>query len=249
MPPQGDPSERATIGTLLSLVTHDLRNPLSVLLTNLGYLDSVLAQGDIAEARTVLADLGMACDALARYLSNLDLLGADLAVRPLSPSRTTVHALLSTAIQRAAVAFEQQDVGTTLVIADDCPDLLLDAELAIRGIENILANAAVFAPRGSNVTLEAKNLRGERVRISVSDDGPSLPTEHRQLAFRADGQETMHRDASSRYGRGLGLLAAGIAARRLGGTIHAPVVATGCRFDVELPVGPPESIFLIISNA
>lgn len=237
------PSVERTMGALLSLVTHDLRNPLSVLLTNIGYLDSVLAQGDVEEARTVLADLGIACDALTRYISNLDALAASLSSRPLAVGRASVASLVASAVEAAKVPLEQQSLEVIMDIEAGCPDVLVDADLAARGLENLLANAAVFAPRGSRVHVGAAPVALERVRFTVSDRGPALPPGHRVWAFREEGQEILQREASSRYGRGLGLLTVGIVARRLGGSIDAPDAgAEGCRFELELPTAPPDSL-------
>jgi two-component system, OmpR family, sensor histidine kinase KdpD len=232
----------STLGALLSLATHDLRNPLSVLLTNLGYLESVLATGDLVECRAVLADLGIACDSLSRYLSNLDVLGGDLSSRPLTRSRTPVLGLVQSSVERVRLALDQQSLQVAWEVPPDCPDLYVDSELAARGLENLLANAATFAPRGTVVRLEASVLAGaELVRLSLLDEGSPLPHEHRELAFRADGQELLHREAASRYGRGLGLLIAGIVADRLGGAVSAPPVTRGSRFDLDFPVAPPDS--------
>lgn len=231
-----------TVGGLLSLATHDLRNPLSVLLTNLGYLESVVTMGDVEECQAVLADLGIACDALARYLSNLDVLGGNLSARPLLRARTSVRGLVQGSVARVQIALIQQCLRVQVDVDADCPDVVVDSDLASRGLENLLANAAVFAPRDSVVRVHASALPGgDFVRLSIFDDGAPVPPQHRPLAFQAAGQELLHRDAASRYGRGLGLLVAGIVAERLGGAVAATTNGDTACFVLDLPVAPPDS--------
>ncbi|MBM4364480.1 MAG: HAMP domain-containing histidine kinase, partial [Deltaproteobacteria bacterium] len=65
------------MGELLALVAHDLRNPLSALHSNLGFLRSVLDDAD-PDAREAIDDGLVSCDGLAQIIDNLDLLAGAL---------------------------------------------------------------------------------------------------------------------------------------------------------------------------
>src|SRR5262245_13794222 len=62
------------IGELIGLLAHDLRNPLSALHSNLGYLEAVLPS-DEGEAREAVEDGVVSCDGLSHVIDNVDLLG------------------------------------------------------------------------------------------------------------------------------------------------------------------------------
>src|SRR6186713_225154 len=65
----GETIESQLIGELLGLLAHDLRNPLSALHSNLGYLDTVLSSHD-DEAREAVEDGVVSCDGLSHVIDN-----------------------------------------------------------------------------------------------------------------------------------------------------------------------------------
>jgi signal transduction histidine kinase len=87
--------------------------------------------------------------------------------------------------------------GTPLIFGD--PDRLEQA------LQNVAANAIRHTPDGGTITLRAEPA-GDRVRITVADSGPGIPTEHLPHIFdrfyKADAARSGTRIAS---GSGLGL--------------------------------------------
>jgi signal transduction histidine kinase len=61
--------------------------------------------------------------------------------------------------------------------------------------------------------------QGEKIELCVHDQGMPLPEALRELAFTADGQlsEALHR---TRYGRGIGLYCAKVAASLCGAALQ-----------------------------
>lgn len=103
-------------------------------------------------------------------------------------------------------------------------------------LENLLVNALRYVPTGGTVTLSLEPARGaeeERLRLTVSDDGPGLPPENLPHIFdrfyRADA-------ARSTAGSGLGLAIVKEIVRRHGGEVRAENrQPTGAAIVVELP--------------
>ena len=92
--------ESELIGELLGLLAHDLRNPLSALHSNLGYLDTVLSSQD-EEAREAVEDGVVSCDGLSHVIDNVDLLGQVLrgGLR-VQKSPSPAAALIAGAVER-----------------------------------------------------------------------------------------------------------------------------------------------------
>ena len=66
---------------------------------------------------------------------------------------------------------------------NDAPVWVLGAELLLReALINLIDNAIRYAGRGAEVTVSV-HTEGERVRLSVRDNGPGLDAEQRQAAF------------------------------------------------------------------
>ena len=81
----------------------------------------------------------------------------------------------------------------------------LDIELFERAIANLVDNALKFCPAGSTVTLSARR-RGDRIEVSVADDGPGIPEADLPLLFDRFYQSRQSvAPATGDGGRGLGL--------------------------------------------
>lgn len=102
-------------------------------------------------------------------------------------------------------------------------------------IGNLLDNALRYCPPGSEVTVEVA-MAGDTATISVTDNGPGVPSEERERVF-----ERFHRLADSTVpGSGLGLAIVREVARAHGGQafMASGPDARGARVVVTLPRGP-----------
>ena len=123
------------------------------------------------------------------------------------------------------------------------PDLVLDADpdRLAQALRNLIDNAIAHtqAPAG-HVTLSVAVQPPDRVRFTVSDDGPGIPTEERERVFNRFHRTDSARDRDS-GGAGLGLAIVHAIAAAHGGTIGVADSTTGARLELELPGGSPQS--------
>jgi signal transduction histidine kinase len=115
------------------------------------------------------------------------------------------------------------------VVAD--PAKLQDA------LRNLLGNASNYSPEGSTITLGARR-KGDRMVITVSDEGPGIPEEDLTRVFerfyRVD--KARSRGPNDRGGTGLGLAIAKHLVELHGGTVSAANrPGGGAVLAVELP--------------
>jgi signal transduction histidine kinase len=230
--------ESQLIGELLGLLAHDLRNPLSALHSNLGYLDTVLSSQD-EEAREAVEDGVVSCDGLSHVIDNVDLLGQVLrgGLR-VQKSPSPVAALIAGAVERCQPAARSH--GLTLELDAKARQLHaavdVGRDLATRALTNLIRNSIQHAPPSSTVLVSASAEDG-RVFVQVRDSGTILTDEIRESAFTAEGQVAAKSRSNSRYSRGMGLYCARLAATLCGAEIR--VLGTpaggGNIFQLSLP--------------
>lgn len=201
---------------LLRTLSHDLRNPLAALVTNLEFAERVLTRTkvdpDLAEA---LADSVTACDVLQLIIANLDVvvngdkLDAGGVEQPLGP---ICHEVVSRCRGRA----RQKDVTLEIDDGGGTARGTFERSLFALAVENLLCNALQHAPTGSTARLVIRPEAGGGTRVCVLDRGGAVPESLRQLAVSRTGNTTRGRRAGTRYGRGGTLLAARQAARAMG---------------------------------
>lgn len=209
--------------SLVHMIVHDMRSPLSVLIANAYLLkQSLLKAGQtegVAEVELLLlagerlrhmAEDVLAMSRLEAGKLPLEIVSCDLAemmrgviesMRPLHPS--------------AQVSIE---AGSLAAIA-------CDEKLVLRVVENLLSNALKHSPLGQPVRIALSDAT-DRIRVTVSDDGPGVPIELRQKIFEKFGVVQASRGQRQRS-VGLGLALCRLAIEAHGGAIGVECGPTG----------------------
>lgn len=99
-----------------------------------------------------------------------------------------------------------------------------------RIVRTLLDNAAAYAP-GSVVVASASSV-GDELVLRITDDGPGVPTDERELVFESDVRGSTSAGTS---GTGLGLAGARKLARRAGGDLRVEATSPGASFALTLP--------------
>ncbi len=199
---------------LLSSVSHDLRTPLTSVLTAAAELrreiDNPLL--DVIESEALR---------LNRFVSNL----LDMARVEAGALRLRIEPVDLTDAVASAVADTRRSLeghAINLEVAPDLPLVSVDPQLFHHCLLNLLDNAGRYANPGSPITVRAQRNFGE-LTFSVLDEGPGLPPGREAEVF-----ETFRRlEGSDRSagGTGLGLAIVKGFAEAMGMT----VIATGRR--------------------
>lgn len=209
-----------TTAQLLALLAHDLRNPLSALHSNVGYLSAMLGGGDqdIVEA---LADARVSCDSLVMIIDNLELLGRVLGEAP-APGKTrlALAPVVDAVVQQHRGLAQSHGTSIELAAVDRGIQVDSNREMLSRALGNLICNAIQYSPTGSPISVKAMSSSGTCV-VSVSDRGPAFDQSLGELAFTAAGQSELKSASGGRYGRGLGLFAAQVAAAAAGAQVRA----------------------------
>ncbi len=205
----------AQLRELLHLMSHDLRNPLAAIVTNLEFakrlLSRVSVDPDLAES---IEDSVTACDVLRRIVANFDVIvkGRDVTV---TLQETEIGPTLMDVTRRCQDRAKQGGLSIRLDGINGGARTMVDRTLFSLALENLVSNSIQHAPRGSTITVKLVNGDGN-ADVIIADEGPSVPENLREAATGPTGHTPSGRTDGTRYGRGLGLLAARAAASACG---------------------------------
>lgn len=226
-------SERLRNG-LLSALSHDLRTPLTVLA---GLADSLpLAGPPLPEAQAEIAQAIRAESLRTSILvSNLlDMARLQEGQIQIKREWQPLEEVVGASLQTLAVPLARHEVVVDLPA--DLPLLAFDSVLMERVFCNLLENAAKYTPAGSRIEIGARN-EGDRVTITVADNGPGLPPGREDSLFE---KFTRGHDESAVAGVGLGLAIVRAIVEAHKGTVRGENRPQGgARFVITLPVGEP----------
>ncbi|MBW8370878.1 MAG: two-component system sensor histidine kinase KdpD [Thiobacillus sp.] len=226
-------SERLRNG-LLSALSHDLRTPLTVLA---GLADSLpLAGPPLPEAQAEIAQ-AIRAESLrtSTLVSNLlDMARLQEGHVQLKQEWQPLEEVVGASLQTLAIPLSRHEVLVDLPA--DLPLLAFDSVLMERVLCNLLENAAKYTPAGSRIEIGARN-EGDRVTITVSDNGPGLPPGREESLFE---KFTRGQDESAVAGVGLGLAIVRAIVEAHKGTVRGENrLQGGARFVITLPAGEP----------
>jgi len=236
-------AEAATLARdrFLATLSHELRSPLSAVLTWTG----MLRRGLVSEERVpnALASIESAARAQVRLVEDL------LDISRIAAGKVSLQL---EAVDLAAILAARAEVARAAATVNGITlDVRLDAMPGpVRGdparlnqvFENLLSNAIKFTPGGGHITLALERADGT-AQVTVSDTGIGIPAHVLPHVF--DQFQQADSSITRRYG-GLGL---GLAiARRLvemhGGSIEAESAGAqrGATFRVRLPLAPRPAV-------
>jgi two-component system phosphate regulon sensor histidine kinase PhoR len=204
---------------------HQLRTPLTGITTAVDVL-----QGG---AKDVPADRDRFLEHIQRHTARLTRIARGLLVLARAQSgeqlpklefvelRPLLESLAADAEPAPGVAVETSCPASLVALAE--PSLMHEALAAL--VDNAVAHT-----REGSVRLVAQEADGH-VEIDVVDDGPGIPSEHRERIF-----EPFYRAFDAGDGFGLGLAIASQAAAAMDGELRAAATPTGgTRFSIRLP--------------
>jgi signal transduction histidine kinase len=215
---------------LVQVLTHEIMNSL----TPVASLSNT-AQGMLLELQPQLegeaaADLGAVLDAIARRAASLaDFVGSYRSLSSMPepvPGQVEVQQLLARLSMLVEPAWRARGGELRILVEPSSLTLVADAGQLEQALINLLKNAfeataGVAAPRA---TVHARLVRGARLRIEVSDNGPGVPEELLPHIFTPFF-------TTRKGGRGIGLALVRQLVHGNGGTVrHVRPVTGGARF-------------------
>jgi two-component system sensor histidine kinase/response regulator len=198
---------------LVSMMVHDLRNPLSGIT---GFLDVMRRTID---DRSLHEDATMALQASDRLREILEDI---LRVRMLESGAVHLHrelvavdGLVRDAVSSVSGAAKARQVEISQSSGPSDRSFAADRKLLVRAIENLLSNALKYSPDGA-VVEAAVRWNSDEVEIEIADRGAGIPDDLKRELFQKFGSLEAMR-GESRRGIGLGLYLVRLVANAHGG--------------------------------
>jgi K+-sensing histidine kinase KdpD len=183
---------------VLRSVSHDLRSPITAIMTTSEVLGSSGATLSGAERDELLDSIRLQVRRLDRLVSNLlDLSRLEAGAASPVPELWTIDGLVA----RALEVLETDSERVNVVIPDDSPPISVDPTQLEHVLVNVLENALKFSAPSDVVEISAHEA-GDEVVVRVIDHGPGIPPEEQTQIFEPFSRGS---SADGQRGSGLGL--------------------------------------------
>ncbi len=224
----------------LGMVTHDMRNPLGVIL---GY-SRILADGlggPLTEKQAKFSEaIHRSSKSLIALVNDLlEISEIESGNLRLDKQATDLVALVEQAVELNGFLAEDKNIQI-IPNLEPIPKTVLDPNKIEQVINNLLSNAIKYSPPSSQVRLELRTCGGDLVELSVSDRGQGIPKEEQANIFQ-HYQRTSVKSTAGEKSTGLGLAIVKRIVEGHGGTIELDSEpGRGSTFKVRLPLVAPE---------
>lgn len=226
--------------TLLNSISHEMKTPLTSILASASALEDDKILKDVTSLKHLAQNLQDAGTRLNRIIENLlDMSRLDSGIYSLDIQWHDFNDLLGITIKKLANPLAKHKIK--FQIQEEIPLVQIDFRLMEHAISNLLVNAAMYTPPGSEIEIKIK-ITNNYLYFEVSDNGPGIPQQYLPRIFdkffRVPGSPT--------GGTGLGLsLVKSIVELHNGVVMVQPNTPRGITFIIELPVEgfpdiPPE---------
>ena len=220
---------------LTEMIVHDLRTPLTSLLTGLQTL-SLAGEMNPAQTEMLGIALGGGETLLAMVSDLLDISKMEAGLIVLDKRPVIGAEVIEQALSQIAPLARTNGLRVARHIAPDLPIVIADEEKLRRALVNLLGNAVKFTPRGGIVTIAAAYDPAEGgVVFAVGDTGEGIPAHAVKRIFEKFGQ-VESRKAGRKMSTGLGLTFCKLVAESHEGRIWVESkLGKGSRFLLTIP--------------
>lgn len=213
-----------------SLISHEFRNPLSIITSQLSLLrkEQELGQVQFDKRLGVIASATRRLQLVFDRWLQSDRLGHSL--HNITPRPIALQAWLEHVVEANAYCLTEHRIE--LHCTAERSAVLGDEYLLEMALSNLIDNACKYSPPGSLITLETRALPG-RTGLAVIDRGPGIAPEHQQAVFTEYFRVAPE---GAVRGMGLGLSIVQRIVEAHGGQLQLESVpGHGCTFCIWLP--------------
>jgi len=223
----------------LSLVSHELRSPLSAIHLLVSNLHDGLS-GEINDAqRESLATVLRNADRLRDLIGELmDVTRAQTGRLRVDPARVELSTILEETVKSVAPNARSEGVDIRCIIPDDLPPVYADPQRVKDILVNLVENGIKFTPDGGSISVSAGVFDEDAgsVRIMVADTGCGIDADDQEKIFDYLSQVGSPQ-VDGGHGLGLGLYLCREVVSRNGGRIWVDSEpGRGSTFSFTLPI-------------
>ena len=218
---------------VLSVVSHDLRNPVGTIFMSSAFLLDVIGDDPArATERKQLDIVKRSADRINRMIQDLlDVTRIESGRLSLECAPVNVASLVQEVHETYAALAAAQSLALECQIGQDLPPVYADRDRLVQVFGNLIGNAVKFTAPGGTIHVGAEPA-GANIRFRVADTGEGIPREHLPHLFNRFWQV----NRSDRRGLGLGLAIVKGIVEGHGGTVWAEsTLGEGSTFLFSIP--------------
>jgi two-component system, OmpR family, clock-associated histidine kinase SasA len=196
----------------MSVLAHDLRNPLTAAALAIGTLEIIHNPQDYRANALEPATIAKLIERARTQLQLIDRLVTDI-LQPLAdhtnefelhPQKLDLAELILGVVSRLESQFKTKFQVVTTDIPQDIPPIYGDTDKLQQAIANLLDNASKYTPNHGQIHISALHRTAQTIQVSIADSGLGIPAENHKQIFQ--DRVRLDRDlAQSGYGIGLSI--------------------------------------------
>jgi two-component system, OmpR family, clock-associated histidine kinase SasA len=194
----------------MSVLAHDLRNPLTAAALAIGTLEIIHNPQDYRANALEPVAIARLIERARTQLQSIDRLVNDI-LQPratnttefdLRPQKLDLNQLISAVIVQLDPQFQTKFQAVTTDIPQDVPCVYGDEDRLRQLLTNLLDNAIKYTPTHGQIHVSALHRTAQTIQVSIADNGLGIPEENQKSIFQ--DRHRLDRDLSqSGYGIGL----------------------------------------------
>jgi len=217
---------------ILSIVSHDLRNPLSAIKSGFELIPKLIDENNANRIKQLLPALNNSASFMERLIHDLlDFSKVQEGSLSLEPKEVSVKKITDDIIEPLLLKAKEKSIDLLVNIPESDSLIICDPDRIKQVLNNLIGNAIKFAPKNGKVNLTIQE-QDNKFYFSVLDSGPGISNENLLHVFDRFWQEKK----TAHLGTGLGLFIAKGIVEAHGGRIWVESeIDKGSNFQFEIP--------------
>jgi PAS domain S-box-containing protein len=171
---------------LTRTLVHDLRNPLTSISVSLDLLNKIFTDTASSTQQQMMAIARQNTEKMLELVNAiLDIGRMESGRMPLEKSAVSLEDLIANVVESQLPLVAEKGLRLENEVPSDLPPVYADAALVERVLRNLIGNAIKFTSTGDVVRVVARaDVSNSSILVSVSDTGPGIPADIRELLFQ-----------------------------------------------------------------
>jgi signal transduction histidine kinase len=220
----------------LGMAAHDLRNPLSAIMTYSGFLNEEASVVLNSEQKEFVETIHRSSEFMLSMVTDLlDFSQIETGKLELNLETVDLMAQVNRNVTLNRLLSDRKGIVVNVLACEDLPPLVLDPHKIEQVLSNLISNAIKYSHADTTVTVEVKK-EHKLVIIAVKDQGQGIPAEEIASLFEPF-ETTSVQSTAGESSTGLGLVIVKQIVEGHGGKIEVESqVGAGSTFTVSLPI-------------
>lgn len=217
-----------------NIVAHDLKNPLSIIISSCDLLDNYFDRIDKESLRKQIGTISKASNSLFNLLENLLEWSRSQTGRiKYKPEKVNLFNIIDSMFELCEAAADKKGIELTSYVTEKAV-VYADLNMVATIFRNLISNAIKFTKKEGRITVSS-DIDGDFVKLYIADSGVGIKEEDINKLFKIDSTFTT-RGTENEKGTGLGLILCKEFVEKNGGTITvSSEYGKGSVFVVTLP--------------